>query len=291
MFFLNAIIYFNMKAIGIASDMAARDKGAGLGVWNIFYNKDIKLDWQNVFFAKSNKTQLKILPELLKLNTNVAIATKKLIEQNDKGLFFSGDHSSAVGIWSGVAEAKRKDGNIGLIWIDAHLDSHTPESSHSKNIHGMPAQFLLGQSNYEMSKILSDSPKIKPQNICFIGIRSYQKEEQDLLNKLGCKIFYIEDVQKNGIANILTQAHKIVTQNTVGFGISIDIDSFDPSIAPGTGYIENGGLIFDQDFSNTLKQITNNNKFLGAEISEYLPANDKNDKTINLIKSILSAIS
>ena len=290
MFFLNAIIYFDMKAIGVASDMAARDKGAALGVWNIFYNQDIKLDWQNIFFAKSNKAQLKILPELLKLNRNVAIAAKKLIEQNDKGLFFSGDHSGAVGIWSGVAEAKQKDGDIGLIWIDAHLDSHTTESSHSKNIHGMPAAFLLGQGNCEMSKILSDLPKIKPQNICFVGIRSYQKEEQDLLNKLGCKIFYIEDVQKNGIANILTQAHKIVTQNTIGFGISIDIDAFDPSIAPGTGYIENGGLIFDQDFSDILKQITNNNKFLGAEISEYLPANDKNDKTINLIKSIISAV-
>ena len=88
----------------------------------------------------------------------------------------------------------------------------------------------------------------------------------------------------------MTQAHKIVTKNTIGFGISIDIDAFDPSIAPGTGYIENGGLIFDQDFSDTLKQITNDNNFLGAEISEYLPANDKNDKTLNLIKSIISAV-
>lgn len=281
-----------MKSVGIASDIGARDGGSALGVWDIFYSKklNVKLEWEDIFFVKSEKAKLEVLEELIKINTLTAKATKKVIEENGKGLFFSGDHSGAVGIWSGVSEAISPKGELGLIWIDAHLDSHTTTSSHSKNLHGMPVAFLMGQDECQMSKILSPRQKINPKNVCFIGARSYQKEEQELLNKLGCKIFYSHEVLELGIEHVLKEAHKIVTQNTAGFGISFDIDAFDPSIAPGTGYVEDGGLIFNEDFATTLKFITRDKKFLGAEISEYFPLHDKNEKTIHLINDILNSI-
>ncbi len=281
-----------MKCVGIASDIAARDRGSAMGVWDLFYTKklDINLDWQDIFFIKSDKKQLEILEELIEINTKIAKVSRKIIETDNKGVFFSGDHSGAAGIWSGVAEAKRKDGDIGLIWVDAHLDSHTPESSVSKNIHGMPVAFLLGQGNCGMSKILSDNPKIKPENICFVGIRSYQEAEQKMLEKLGCKIYYIEDVQKNGIKSVITEAYNLVSKNTVGFGMSFDIDGFDPSIAPGTGYIEDGGLFFDNDFKDVLNVVGNDSKFLGCEISEYMLEKDYENKTIILINNILNSL-
>ncbi len=278
-----------IKVAGIASGMGARDKGAAMGVWDIFYNCKLQLDWQDIFFAKSNFVKLEAMQDIFEINTKMANCVKNMILSGHKSAFFSGDHSGAMGIWSGVAEAKRPQGDIGLIWIDAHLDSHTPQSSATKNIHGMPMAYLLGQGDFDIYSILSIKPKLKPENVCFIGTRSFEAEEQALIEKLGCKIFYIADVLKLGITDALKEAHKIVTKNTVGFGISFDIDAFDPSIAPGTGYIENNGLIFDDNFSDILKQITNEDNFLAAEISEYFPYCDQDRKTAILIEKILKS--
>ena len=274
-----------IKSIGVAYDMAARNYGSSLGVWDIFYNRELskKLDWQKVFFTKSAEEKLNVLPELLKINREVAGLVKETIENFGKGIFFSGDHSGAIGIWSGVSEAKHNEGDIGLIWFDAHMDCHTPRTSHSKNMHGMPLAFLLG----EVSDFLPQ--KIKPENLCLIGINSYEKEEHELLNKLGCKVFYAEEVEKFGIENILPEAHKIVSTNTCGFGMSFDVDAFDSSIAPGTGYMNPNGLIFNKTFEEALRVISNDSKFLGVEISEYIPNLDHNKKTIDLIKSIINA--
>lgn len=279
-----------VNSVGIATDIAARNRGAALGVWNLFYNSHLlstEIHWQDIIFHKSSKSGIDALQDIIEINKKAANATCKTFSMDEQCVFFSGDHSGAIGTWSGVSAALESD--IGMIWVDAHLDSHTPETSMSKNIHGMPVAHLLGFGEKELCRILTDKPKIKPENICFLGARSYESAEMRLIKKLGCKVYTTEDILNANIKELMKDAVKHVSKNTIGFGISLDIDVFDPREAPGTGYPEKNGL-FLSHFNYFFEAIHSNKKFLCMEISEYNTILDQNDKTFRLIDEILKNI-
>lgn len=106
------------------------------------------------------------------------------------------------------------------------MDAHTIETSPTKNIHGTPVAHLLGFGNKSLCSIGDPFPKIKPQNLCMVGIRSFEDEEQELLNRLGVRVFYDGEVQKRGIADCMYEAIELVSRNTLGYGMSIDLDAF-----------------------------------------------------------------
>jgi len=192
-------------------------------------------------------------------------------------LVFGGDHSCAIGTWSGVSSAIKNYGDLGLIWVDAHLDSHTPESSPSGNLHGTPVAHLLGRGNKQLASILGDFPKLKPENLVFVGIRSFEPPEVELLNSLGVRIFYDEEVQKRGISDVMNEAIDRVSLKTYGFGMSIDLDGFRIEDAPAVGTPEYGGI----PAGEFLKFIKTHpmEKLLVTEIVEFLPARDDESKT------------
>ena len=190
---------------------------------------------------------------------------------------FGGDHSCAIGTWSGVSSAIKDYGDLGLIWIDAHLDSHTPESSPSGNLHGMPVAHLLGHGNKELSSILGKFPKLRPENLVFVGIRSFEDPEVELLNSLGVRIFYDDEVQKRGISDVMNEAIERVSLKTYGFGMSVDLDGFKIEDAPAVGTPEAGG-ISSGEFLKFIKTHPME-KLLVTEIVEFLPERDDETKT------------
>lgn len=199
-----------------------------------------------------------------------------------------GDHSCAVGTWSGVYRALHQKGPVGLIWIDAHMDAHTPKTSHSGAIHGMPLASLLGFGDASLTNIAAAQPKLKPQHVCLIGVRSFEPEEKALLTGLGVRIYYIEDIQRRGLKKVFEEAVKTVSSGTAGFGISIDVDAIDPGDAPGVGSPEPNGLS-GQQLVEAITHLGDRSNFLGLELAEFNPVRDSGDKTADLALEILYA--
>lgn len=267
------------------------------GLAEFLSNQNIKFEW--VEFKYSNleaglksdseidcKSALPLVEDYCKiLNSQVS---KALMEGNFP-VTIGGDHSMAVGTWSAVAAHYSIEQKMGLIWIDAHLDSHTHTSSPSNAYHGMPASALLGYGEGRLKNVGGETAKISPHNICFIGIRSYEEEEEALLEKLGVKIFFMDEVREKGMEKVLEEAMEIVNNGTYGFGLTIDLDAFDPDRAPGVGSPELGGILRKETFS-ALRSIGNHSKILGVEIAEYNPYLGEDLKTTNLVMDLLSNI-
>jgi arginase len=196
----------------------------------------------------------------------------------------------AIGTWSGVVDAYDAYEKMGLIWVDAHLDAHTPETSESGNIHGMPLAVLLGQGFDELTAIQKPMTKLHPEHVVVIGVRSYEAGERAFLESLGVRIYYMDEVRARGFENVFNEAVSIVSKAPKGFGISLDIDVFDPVLAPGTGTKTRNGL-YEEDVEASFRSLLYMKGLLAFEFAEFNPSLDKEDKTIHLIKRLVSLIS
>lgn len=281
-------------SIGYASGIAAGNNGCGDGpdylkksnLGSTLESEGIILNWEKFIYPKPLENKSKIVKDLCE---ELAVLIKDHVEKHEKFIVFGGDHSSGIGTWSGAFGAKKKKEPIGLIWVDAHLDSHVSETSPSGNIHGMPVAALLGYGSPELTHIMGNEAKILPQNLCFVGIRSFEEGEADLIQRLGIRVYDIAAVKERGIKVIMQEAKDYVSQNTVGYGLSVDLDGLDPQDAPGVGTPEQDGILV-KDFCEALKPFHDDPRLLGVEIAEYNPHLDKNQLTIQSIKSILSAL-
>ena len=291
-FMLNSKV---LHLLGYASGIAGAQTGSGQGplmMQNSTYlleliTQDLALQWDTML--QPNPTVTKILPEVVRLCEQLSSYINKLAQKKQRFVVIGGDHTSAIGTWSGAAHAKRDEGNLGLIWIDAHMDSHTPDTSATGNLHGMPVAALLGHGSESLTQLCDRLPKLLPQNICLIGVRSFERAEAELLQKLNVQIFYMKEIEQRGIEAVLLDAIKLVSRNTVSYGVSIDIDSVDPTDAPGTGVVEPNGIKADQ-LCNALTLLTNDSRLIGYEIAEFDPTFDQQHKTEKLIARMILAI-
>ena len=278
---------YQVEIFGVASCIGAQNMLCNtaplvlrnLGLEQQLEQQAIKSSWQDIIYPtdllKTSDDKISVVANICK---QLASKVHHCIENHNKFLIVSGDHSSAIGTWSGAAAAIENKGELGLLWIDAHMDSHTMLTSPSKAIHGMPVACLLGIGDEKLINIETAKPKIKPENLCLLGIRSYEPEEKILLEQLGVKVFYMEDIKRLGITEGLRLALEHVQTRSKGFGISIDLDAFDPKDAPGVGSRENDGIIAD-DFLAALAQLTLGDDLLGVEIAELNSSKDSDDKT------------
>lgn len=250
--------------------------------------------WRDDVFASSMSREeansfTNRLHHIHDFNVALANSVQNCLLDNHFPVIIGGDHSVAVGTWSGVTHALAAEQNFGLIWIDAHMDAHTYATSQSKAIHGMPVAALLGHGNDELTKIASNQAKLSPSNLVLIGIRSYEPQERELLDKLGVKVFYIQDVIQLGFKRCFEEALAIVRSNTKGFGVSIDLDAFDPADAPGVGSPETNGLDKAQVLA-ALSGLGCYSDFFAFEITEYNPDRDQENKTANLVSELMTRI-
>jgi arginase len=169
------------------------------------------------------------------------------------------------------------------------MDSHTANTSPSQNIHGMPLACLLGYGDDRLTKIATDTPKLKPQDVCLIGIRSFESEEQTLLRELGVRVYFMDEVRQKGMVSVFTEACRHVCANTAGYGISLDLDALDPVDAPGVGTPVTGGLIQDE-IIEALLLASNDEKLMAMEIVEYNPYLDKHFVTAQIIHNFCQSL-
>lgn len=284
----------HVKVFGFASGLGGPNTTAGLGPIKLSQShylsdlskKGLRLDWVKILQPKTgviNKTE-----EIQNLSESLALSIKDCIQEKHFFINFGGDHSCAIGTWSGASASQSEP--MGLIWIDAHMDSHTLETSETGNIHGMPLACLLGYGDIRLTNLLNKNPKILPENLCLIGIRSYEKGESQLLESLNVKIFYMDEIKSRGLDAVMKEAIQIVTRHTQSYGVTIDIDSVDPEDAPGTGVAEADG-IKGVDLCHALTLLSDDPRLMGFEIAEFDPTRDKDEKTEKLIAEMIKAIT
>jgi len=195
-----------------------------------------------------------------------------------------GDHSCAGGTWTGVARTLR--GSLGLLWIDAHMDSHTPATSHTGRLHGMPLAWLLGQDDDPLYGL--SSGVLEPQHVCLIGVRSYEPEEDERLRRLGVRVVFMDEIRSRGIDAVLDEALDIVTAGTGGFGVSIDLDVVTPEEAPNVGTPAKGG-VSSAELARALERIPLRPGLAAVELVEYSPRLDRDGRTARVAIELLSA--
>ena len=199
-------------------------------------------------------------------------------------LVIGGDHSIAIGTWSGVA--RFAGAPVGLLWIDAHLDSHTPETTHSGAIHGMPLACLLGRGDQRLLDMGLRGAQIDPRHTVVLGPRSWEAEEAELLARMGVRVICRNEIGARGLAACLAEVAAIMTAAPCGFGITIDLDAFDPAAAPGVGSPEPGGLRA-RELRGGLQRLAAIPGLRALELAEYNPNRDRDGLTAKLIRNLI----
>lgn len=254
---------------------------------NYFSKINDFIDQFKLFNAGNSVEKLNAIPEIAKINDELAKTVSQLVRNNQFFITLGGDNCCSIGTWSGAAAAKKERAKIGLIWIDAHMDSHTPDSSHSKNVHGMPLAALLGFGDERLTNIMTPSAKVQPENVVVIGARSYEAEEKDLLDQLNVKIYYMSDIEELGLDVVLQEAIERVNKHASGgYGICLDLDVIDPEEAPGVGSPEPNGIP-SEDVLEAFDYLKHDRRLLGLEIVEFNPVLDKENKTEKLIVDLI----
>lgn len=202
-----------------------------------------------------------------------------------------GDHSCAIGTWSGVAQALKPQGVLGLIWIDAHLDSHTPDTSESGAPHGMPLAALLGHGDAPLTDVFGWRGKLLPAHVVVIGARSYEPGEQALLERLGVRVMYMPEVLERGLAACMAEAIERVSAGTAGWGVTLDLDAIDPADAPGVGSPETGGIPAAHVLA-ALRGLAQRPGCAGFELVELNPSlDDAQHTSAKLCRSLIEAVA
>ncbi|KAH7696934.1 Protein T21F4.1 b [Aphelenchoides avenae] len=229
------------------------------------------------------------IPAVATLSNALAGATKRAVGDRRDLVVIGGDHSCAIGTWSGVAHAVAHSGPLGLLWIDAHLDAHTPRTTPTGNIHGMPLAHLLGHGDSRLANIFGYAPKVRPEHVAILGARCYEEEERELLEKLKVRIFFMDEIIRHGLHATLNEGLAIVQNGTRRFGMSIDLDGFRHQDAPAVGTPALGGIVAE-DFLHAI-QDANLSKLVATEIAEFLPALDNEERdSERLIVKLIEAI-
>ncbi|MSQ19963.1 MAG: ornithine--oxo-acid transaminase [Betaproteobacteria bacterium] len=279
--------------IGAASGLGAKDHGCADGprvlaesnLTERLRASGVSVEWATTI-APQTMPRRDALATIGDFNSHLASQVYKHAKAGDFPVVLGRDHLCAIGTWSGIALAHASRGPIGLIWIDAHMDSHTPADSESGAVHGMPLACLLGDGPRELAPMQDSRGRLLPENVCLIGARSFEPAEQWRLARLGVRVYTMADVEKRGLVAILEEAHAIVTRTTAGYGITLDVDVIDPTDAPGTGSPEPGGIAADE-LIDGIRALTTRSQPLALEIAEFNPHRDEHGRTAALITDIV----
>lgn len=248
--------------------------------------------WKETLYPEKSSHETDLPPGLLTLPYikdicgRIASSVEETLINKEFPVVIGGDHVVAAGTWAGVARALKAKESFGLIWIDAHMDAHTMETTPSKAYHGMPLAALLGFGEPSLVNILEQGPILNPHHVSLIGVRSYEEGEEALLKRLGVRVYFMDEVNERGFKAVFQEALDRVKNQTKGFGLSIDLDAFDPSEAPGVGTPAPHGLKAI-DVLPELQKVQKDPFLKALEVVEYNPDRDKEGKTLLLLKELL----
>ena len=239
---------------------------------------------------KEGDPHAKYLKEITATCTKHAELIVKTLEAGKVPISLGGDHSMAAGTVAGVAEFyRRQKQHVGLIWIDAHSDINTPETSPSGNVHGMPMAALVGLGPVELGGIFDFTPKVRPENVVLLGIRDIDAVEKENVRKSGISCITMRDIDERGMRTVMEEALRIAGRGTAGYHVSLDMDWVDPEDAPGVGTPVRGGATY-REAHLAMEIIADHGRMLSFEIVEVNPVIDEHNKTADLaVELALSA--
>ena len=229
----------------------------------------------------------------------LAARTEELVARGRIPVVLGGDHSCAVGTWKGIARgigiargaaaaaSPEAPTPLGLVWIDAHMDAHTAQTSISGKLHGMPLASLLGEGDPRLTGVAGGA-RLDPHRVCLVGVRSFETGEAALLRRLGVRVFFMHDIERRGLTEVLKEAVAIAADGGA-YGISLDLDAVDPRDAPGVGSPVAGG-IRGPDLLRALARYGRGPGLAGVEITEYNPERDRDGKTARLVVSTIASL-
>ena len=251
--------------------------------------EDIAVPAMETYSTENSSARFK--PQVLEVCERLAQRTLEIMDAGDFPLVLGGDHSIAMGTVSGVAAHFRQNSeSLGLLWFDAHGDMNVPGSSPSGNIHGMPLAHLLGNGDPELANILGYSPKVRPENVAIIGLRSIDSGEREILRESGITALTMRDIDERGMASVAAQAIEVVTDGTAGFHLSFDVDGCDPSVIPGSGTLVPGGVSF-REAHLMMEYIADDRRLRSLEVVELNPfLDERNISAKRTLELILSAM-
>ncbi len=228
---------------------------------------------------KEGNPRAKYLKEITSTCVKEAELVIKALDNGEVPLVIGGDHSVAAGTVSGVSEFYRRRGQaIGLIWIDAHGDINTPESSPSGNVHGMPLAAIMGLGPADLANMFGFSPKVSPENSVLVGVRDVDAHEKENIRKAGIEVYTMRDIDERGMRAVMEEALRTAGRGTAGYHISLDMDWIDPEDAPGVGTPVRGGATY-REAHLAMEIIADHGRMLSFEVVEVNPVIDEHNRT------------
>jgi arginase len=295
----------HIAIIGVPLDLGAGRRGVDMGPSAVrVANLNARLieigfevdDLGNVPVAQpeshpEGQPHAKYLPQITQTCTYLAELVEKQMAAGSCPLILGGDHSLAVGTVSGVSKHLRDRGEkLGMIWIDAHTDMNTPATSPSGNVHGMPLACCIGLGPKELTDIFGYSPKVAPENVALVGIRSVDNQERDNVQSSGVHAFTMRDIDERGMRSVIEESIRIAGSGTAGFHVSLDMDAVDPREAPGVGTPVRGGITY-REAHLAMETMCDSGRMTSMEVVEVNPVIDEVNRTAALaVELVMSAM-
>jgi arginase len=222
------------------------------------------------------------LEEISQTCKSLAEMVRKTLDENMMPLVLGGDHSIAVGTVAGAATHFQKEGkHIGVIWLDAHGDMNTPESSPTGNVHGMPLAAIMGSGPAELTDLAGVKPMVEARQVALVGTRDLDAKERRFAKESGVHVFTMRDIDERGMRDVMAEALRFATDDTAGIAVSLDMDFIDPTDAPGVGTPVRGGVTY-REAHLALEMIADSRAMISFELVEINPVIDLHNTTATL---------
>lgn len=230
--------------------------------------------------------RLRYLEPIVVLNRALAARTAEVAAEGRTPLVLGGDHSIAIGSVAGVARGRK----LGLLWVDAHADFNTAETTPSGNIHGMSMAALTGRGHHSLTSMGARVPVIEAEQVALVGARDLDGDEREALRWSGVSVFTMHDIDRRGMANVMDEAISIVTAGGVPYHLSLDLDSLDPREAPGVGTPVPGGISY-REAHLAMELVAQADGLLSMDLVEVNPILDERNATAEMaVELALSAL-
>lgn len=230
--------------------------------------------------------KLKYFDEVKAVCENLYREVSRVMEEDAIPIILGGDHSISIGSMAGIAASRRP---FGVIWFDAHGDMNTPETTPSGNIHGMPLAVNLGLGHPELIHLGGFAPKVKPENVVLVGIRSIDEDEAKLIRQTGIRAYTMAEIDRMGMAAVMEEAIRIASNQTEGIHLSLDLDSLDPTFAPGVGTPVNGGVTYREGHL-AMEILADSGKIRSVDVVEVNPILDIHNQTGNMAVELVESL-
>jgi arginase len=286
-----------IKAIGIPMDLGQKHRGVDMGPSGLRYaglgeavtrlgytfcdagNIDVPLR-----YTLADCGSKALLAAIASACTEICTVARTSIEDGELPVFLGGDHSLAVGTISGVCSAAQ----TGVIWIDAHGDCNTPQSSTTHNIHGMVLASLLGQGFPELVRIGGSGATLSPNQVVLIGIRDLDPKEKGILKDIGCRVYTMRDIDERGMNAVISEALARLS-GFPNLHVSLDLDVLDPDLAPGVGTRAAGGLTY-REAQLLMEIIADCGSLSSIDLVEINPILDRQNRTATVAVELLASL-